>query len=93
MPYYRRRWTELRGDQHDDWGEAIYYFWVWNEVVEEQIEVYDSGVILAYDRCHVEDEFGGLSQVPLDADEWSPFEIDVKTYQEEVDGQPYNRPS
>ena len=37
-------------------------------------------MILACDRHHVEDEFGGMSEVPLDADEWAPFEIDIETY-------------
>lgn len=49
--------------------------------------------MLAYDRHHVEDDFGMLSQVCLDPDEWKPFEIDIHTYQREVDGQPYNRRS
>ncbi|WP_371404715.1 hypothetical protein OHA10_03435 [Kribbella sp. NBC_00662] len=62
-------------------------------VVEQQIEIYDAGVMLAYDRHHVEDDFGMLSQVCLDPDEWKPFEIDIHTYQREVDGQPYNRRS
>jgi hypothetical protein len=75
MPFYRRRWTESRGDEHDDWGGAVYYFWVWNGVLEQQVGVYDSRIVLVYDRNHVEDEFGCISQVPLDADEWSPFEI------------------
>ena len=50
-------------------------------------------MILAYDRYHAEDQFGGTSQVPLDPDEWSPFEIDIDTYQRETAGQPCNRAS
>ena len=50
-------------------------------------------MILACDRHHVEDEFGGMSEVPLDADEWALFEIDIETYKREVQGQPYNRSS
>lgn len=91
MPFYRRRWNEPRKDDHDDWDAATYYFWVHGSVLEQQVEVYDSGVILAYDRYHVEDQFGGMSQVELDPDEWSPFEIDIDTYQRETGGQPYNR--
>lgn len=91
MPFYRRQWPESRGDQHDDWGSATYYFWVRDAFVEQQVEVYESGVTLAYDRHHREDEFGGLSEVPLEPDEWTPFEIDLETYQREVEGQPFNR--
>jgi hypothetical protein len=43
------------------------------------VEVYDSGVILAYDRYHAEDQFGGMSQAELEPDEWSPFKIDIDT--------------
>ncbi|MFD2082762.1 hypothetical protein SAMN05421678_118145 [Actinopolymorpha cephalotaxi] len=91
MPFYRRRWDERRGDHYDDWGAAVYYFWVRGEVVEQQVEIYDAGVMLAYDRCHLEDDFGMLSQGGLDPDEWASYEIDIDTYQREVDGQPYNR--
>lgn len=34
--------------------------------VLRQIEHYDSGVRLCYGEQHMEDEFGGLSQAPLD---------------------------
>ena len=64
---------------------------VQRSVLGQQVEVYDSGVILAYDRYHAEDQFGGMSQVELDPDEWSPFEIDIDTYQRETAGQPFNR--
>lgn len=93
MPFYRRRWEEPRGDEYDDWGPAVYYFWVHDGEIEQQIEVYDSGVMLAYDRHHREDQYGQLSVEPLDEAEWSAFEIDMSTYQREVDGQPFNRPS
>lgn len=93
MPFYRRRWDERRGDRYDDWGAAVYYFWVHEGVVEQQVEIYDTGVMLAYDRYHMEDDFGMLSRGPLDPDEWASFEIDIDTYQREVDGQPYNRRS
>jgi hypothetical protein len=93
MPFYCRRWDERCGDRYDDWGAAVYYFWVHEGVIEQQVEIYDAGVMLAYDRYHTEDAFGVLSQEWLDANEWAPFEIDIDRYQREVDGQPYNRPS
>jgi hypothetical protein len=91
MAFYRRRWDESRGDEHDDWGAATYYFWVQNGVLEQQVERYEAGVLLAYDRCHREDQYGGMAVEPLDPDEWAPFEIDIATYQAETDGQPFNR--
>ena len=37
-----------------------------NCTVLRQIEQYNSGVRLCYGGKHIEDEFGGLSQTPLD---------------------------
>lgn len=91
MPFYRRRWDETRGDEHDDWGPAVYYFWVQDRVVGQQVERYDAGVLLAYDRYHPEDQYGQMTVESLDACEWAPFEIDIVTYQSETDGQPFNR--
>lgn len=85
---------ESRGDAHDDWGPAVYYLWVHDDgVVEQQVEVYDSGVMVAYDRYHREDAFGALTGERPDPIEWAPFEIDVADYQREVAGQPINRRS
>lgn len=91
MPFYRRLWNESRGDAYDDWGTAVYYFWVSDGAVEQQVERYDSGVLLAYDRYHREDQFGQMTTEPLDPDEWSQYEVEIDTYQQEVDGQPFNR--
>ncbi|MEU4604888.1 hypothetical protein AB0F43_18055 [Kribbella sp. NPDC023972] len=74
--YFRRRWNETRGDDHDDWGTSEWCFEVDDDGwVSRQIEVYDSGPTLRYDRAHVADEFGGLSEAPLPLDEFAPHEI------------------
>lgn len=91
MPFYRRPWDESRGDEQDDWGSAIYYFWVHEGVLEQQVERYKTGVLLAYDRFHREDQYGQMASEPLDPDEWARFEIDQDTYQQETGGQPFNR--
>jgi hypothetical protein len=43
---------------YDDWGAAVYYFWVHEGGIEQQVESYDVGLMLAYDRYHAEDAFG-----------------------------------
>jgi hypothetical protein len=93
MTLYRRRWDESRGDEHNDWGAAVYYFWVHDSVLEQQVERYEGGVLLTYDRYHPEDQYGGMALEPLDPDEWARFEIEIATYQAETDGQPFNRKS
>ena len=91
MPFYRRRWDESRGDAFDGWGAAVYLFWVQDGVVEQQIERYDAGILLAYDRYHRDDQYGQITTERLDPEEWAPFEIGRAEYQQETDGQPFNR--
>jgi len=68
MPtYVKRHWNELRGDAHDAWGTSWWYFEVDDTGrVLRQIEQYESGRRLCYGEQHVEDEFGGLAEGPLD---------------------------
>ena len=40
-----------------------------------QIEIYANGTVLQYDQVHIEDEYGGLSEAPLDPDDFALFEI------------------
>lgn len=71
MPtYVKRHWNQLRGDKHGAWGTSWWYFEVDDEGgVFRQIEQYDSGVCLRYSEQHIQDEFGGLSQAPLNLSE------------------------
>lgn len=71
MPtYVKRHWNELRGDEHDAWGTSWWYFEVDdNGWALRQIEQYDSGVRLCYSEQRIDDEFGGLSEKPLDLSE------------------------
>ncbi|MCU6499571.1 hypothetical protein LPN04_17390 [Rugamonas sp. A1-17] len=66
----KRYWNEPRGDEHDAWGASRWYFEVdENGGVLRQIERYDSGMLLCYGGQHVQDEFGGLSDKPIDLSE------------------------
>jgi len=93
--FYRRPWVESRGDQYDGWGACVYYFWVLDGVVEQQVERYEDGTTLAYDRDHREDAYGAMAAGPLEPlEEWQPFAIDLATYQRETQGgleRPFNR--
>jgi hypothetical protein len=73
--YFRRHWDQSPYE-HDDWGGSIWFF----EVDDEgwpvrQIEVYENGPVLKYDRDHLDDEYGGLGDQPLDFAEFAQFEI------------------
>jgi hypothetical protein len=77
--YFKRRWDECRGDEYDSWGCSVYYFEVDEQLVPvKQMEIYENGNILKYDRAHIEDQYGDLSQCPLELqgeEGFEPFEI------------------
>ncbi|MFZ1691591.1 MAG: hypothetical protein WAT74_00215 [Flavobacteriales bacterium] len=81
--YFSRRWEETRGDEHSDWGCSMWLFEVDASLnVLRQIEVYDSGVCLKYSQTHVEDEFGGLAEKPLDDEDWAPYETSKEVFEQ-----------
>ena len=70
LTYVKRRWNEVRGDEHNAWGASWWYFEVDDDGwVRRQIEQYDSGVRLCYSEPHEEDGFGVLVEKPLDLSE------------------------
>jgi hypothetical protein len=77
LRYFKRTWNEPRGDSYDGWGTSVWYF----ELDEarnpvRQIEMYESGDLLAYDGTQLDDEYGGLGDQALEGeDEWKPVEI------------------
>ena len=84
--YFRRAWDELRSSDHASWGQATYFFETDNALIaSRQVEVYDGGQRLCYDRSHREDEHGFLSDAPVfDDDEWPDlFEITAREFETE----------
>jgi hypothetical protein len=76
MRYFKRPWDEDRGDEYASWGTSIWYFEVNDQwEVLRQLEVYESGTILAYDASHLEDRYGMLADQELPPEEMPPFEI------------------
>lgn len=72
MRYYKFFWDESRGDAHDDWGTSWWFFEVTDDgYAERQLERYASGVDLMYERStHIEDQYGGLAEKPIDRRDW-----------------------
>jgi hypothetical protein len=80
--FFRRAWDERRGDQHDSWGTSVWYFDLDEErYPSRQLVVYSSGDTLAYDREHLDDEYGGLGDQALEGDEWSGLEITADEFE------------
>ncbi|HEY3496075.1 MAG TPA: hypothetical protein VGK73_15360 [Polyangiaceae bacterium] len=82
LRYFKRRWDEPRGDEHDSWGSSTWYFEVNDDGYPvRQLEQYELGTVRKYDKIHSDDELGGLSEVALDFDEFRPFEIDAAAFE------------
>lgn len=66
--FFKRYWNETTGDtKTDGWGPSWYYFETeTNGDVLKQIVVYKEGGIQKYSPLHVEDAYGGLSEIALD---------------------------
>ena len=74
--YFKRPWDELRGDEYDSWGTSVWYFEVGeDDYVTRQITVYQNGQICKYDEAFIEDEHGGLSEKPLDIEDFVDYKI------------------
>jgi hypothetical protein len=79
--YYKRPWDESRGGAFDAWGRSLWYFEVDDDGYPvRQIEQYENGRVLRYDANHVEDEYGGLGDQPLDLPDFASFEITGKEF-------------
>jgi Cysteine-rich CPCC len=80
--FYKRFWHETTGDVLTNHrGTSAYYFEATYEgEVLKQIEEYGNGKVLKYSSSQLEDEFGGLSKVPLDLEDEQFFSINKDTF-------------
>ena len=76
MRYFKRYWNEPRTSDYDAWGCSWWYFEADDAgLVSRQVEAYDNGPTLRYHEGFLNDEFGGLTDQPLDLGEFAGFEI------------------
>ena len=79
--WFRRDWRESRSDEYDSWGSATYLFETDDQGrATRQLETYVGGQRLKYTLDHPVDEFGMLSDQPLDLEDFAEFEIDEGTF-------------
>lgn len=83
MFYYKRPWDDSTGDPlSDSWGTSIFYFEVDESGdVLRQIQAFESGRKLKYSLNYLEDEFGKLSEVSLEFEEYKEFRIDQQEFE------------
>jgi hypothetical protein len=73
--YFKRHCDQPRADEYDSWGTFDLYFEFDAEGAPlRQVEHYQNGIVVKYDRNHAVDEYGGLSE-PADLSDVWEFEI------------------
>ncbi|AKG24186.1 hypothetical protein [Calothrix sp. 336/3] len=76
MKYYKWFWDEPLGGDFDTWGTSTYFLEIGDNFYPlRQIEIYENGNVLFYDRQHLSDEFGMLCDQPFRTLEIQEFEI------------------
>jgi len=82
LKYFKRHWNESTGnDLTASWGISCYYFETDSQLnVLRQLQIFENGQVLKYDKEYLEDELGGLSELALDED-FAPFQIDAVEFE------------
>lgn len=76
MRYYKWFWAVPLGGDFDAWGTSTYFLEIGeNAYTYRQIEVYENGNVLFYDKKHFSDDYGRLSDKPMQDDNLEEFEI------------------
>ncbi|GAB1544553.1 hypothetical protein NUACC21_72290 [Scytonema sp. NUACC21] len=76
MKYYKWFWDEPLGGEFDAWGTSTYFMEIGENLYAiRQIEVYENGNVLFYDREHTRDDYGMLNDKKMDKKEIQEFEI------------------
>ena len=91
--YYCRPWPESTGEPlTNDWGGSQYYFETDDRLfVQRQLQVFQNGKALKYDTDYVDDKYGGLSEVALDAQDFASFEISSAIFEKQWESFYYRR--
>lgn len=84
MRYFRYDWDETRGDEFDHWGRSTHWYEMGSDGhVARQMEVYENGITLKYDSSHLEDEYGFLTDQPLEPEKYGVPEVAVEEFESE----------
>lgn len=74
--YYKWSWDVSLGGEYDAWGCSTYFMEIdSNLYAHRQIEVYENGNVLFYDKSHVADNYGMLCDKKLVDNNIEEFEI------------------
>jgi len=80
--YYKRHWEETTGEELTvSWGPSTYYFETDTQLsIIRQVQFFENGHVLKYDLNFTHDDFGMLSDQPLDKEEFDEYTIDKEEF-------------
>lgn len=75
--YFKKFWNETTGDEAtDSWGSSTYYFETDENLnVLKQVQIFENKKILKYDEQNFEDQYGFLTDQPLEIENFEDSEI------------------
>ncbi|MFC0343366.1 hypothetical protein [Epilithonimonas hispanica] len=84
LKYFKKHWNETTGEElTDSWGHSIYFFETdFNLTVIRQIQLFQNGKSLKYDDENLQDDYGALSDQPLESEEFIDNEISKTEFYE-----------
>jgi len=93
MRYFKQEWDRKRDDHFSHWGKCTLYLEVDSEGYPvRQIELYEYGDSLVYDRDHPGDQYGILSDQRVDVSDFESGEISEEEFRKLITGlKPANR--
>jgi hypothetical protein len=90
--YFKREWDETTGDElTDSWGRSTFYFETDDQyIVVRQVQIFENENALKYDTEYVDDKFGGLSEAPIDMEEFAEYSITKEEFDQVWNTSSYN---
>jgi hypothetical protein len=81
--YYKWSWDVSLGGEYDSWGRSTYFMEIDSDLyARRQIEVYENGNVLFYDKSHSLDDYGMLCDQRLDVKNIEEFEISEAEFEQ-----------
>lgn len=81
--YYKWSWDVSLGGDYDAWGCSTYFMEIDSNLYAcRQIEIYENGNILFYDKSHVYDEYGMLCDKKIDDKNIEEFAISEAEFEQ-----------
>lgn len=82
--YFKKFWNESSGDElTNSWGNSTYYFETDEDLnILKQVQIFQNGNILKYDDRNLENQFGFLTNHPLEIEDFEGNEISKTQFSE-----------